>query len=145
MAVSELRLIKRCAEFYEKKDIRKIPPYTRGVYALFKYRTRLDKYDVVYIGMAAGTKTASIRGRLRVHRLKKGKLWTHFSAFEVWDNIREEEVKELEGLFRHIYRKDTKANRLNQQRAYKKLSKVRRASLKEGWMRQSSGRKKPKK
>ncbi len=96
MAVSELRLIKRCAEFCEKKDIKFIPPWTRGIYVLFKYRFRLDKYDVVYIGMAAGTKTASIRGRLRVHRRKKGKLWTHFSAFEVWDNVGEEEVKELE-------------------------------------------------
>jgi len=137
MAVSELRLIKRCAEFCEKKDIKFIPPWTRGIYVLFKHRSRLDKYDVVYIGMAAGTKTASIRGRLRVHKRRKGKLWTHFSAFEVWDNIREDEVKELEGLFRHIYRKDTKANRLNQQRAFKKLTKVRRDSEREGWMRQS--------
>ncbi|GAI55889.1 unnamed protein product, partial [marine sediment metagenome] len=84
---------------------------------------------------AAGTKTASIRGRLRVHRRKKGKLWTHFSAFEVWDNVGEEEVKELEGLFRHIYRKDTRANKLNRQRAFKKLSKVRRDTKKENWMR----------
>ncbi len=135
MPVSELRLIKRCAEFCEKEDIKKIPGHTRGIYALFKYRPRLNKYDVVYIGMAAGTKTASIRGRLRVHRRKKGKLWTHFSAFEVWDNVGEEEVKELEGLFRHIYRKDTRANKLNRQRAFKKLSKVRRDTKKENWMR----------
>jgi len=93
----------------------------------------LDKYDVVYIGMAAGEKTASIRGRLRVHQRRKGKLWTHFSAYEVWDNIREDEIQELEGLFRHIYRKDTKANSLNQQRAFKKLINVRRATEKRGW------------
>ncbi len=134
MPISELRLIKRCAEFCEKKDIKNIPPYTRGIYALFKYRPRLGKYDVVYIGMAAGTKTASIRGRLRVHLRKKGNLWTHFSAFEVWDNVSEEEVKELEGLFRHIYRKDTRANKLNRQKAFKKLSKVRRDTKKENWM-----------
>ena len=134
MPVSELRLIKRCAEFVHKDDVKKVPAYTRGIYVLFKYRPKLKRYDVVYIGMAAGTKTASIRGRLRVHRRRKGKLWSHFSAFEVWDNIREEEIKELEGLFRHIYRKDTKANRLNQQRAFKKLTKVRRNTLKEKWM-----------
>jgi len=134
MTVSELRLIKRCAEFCEKKEIKNIPAYTRGIYVLFKYRPRLDKYDVVYIGMAAGTKTGSIRGRLRVHRRKKGKLWTNFSAFEVWDNVGEKEVKELEGLFRHIYRKDTRANKLNRQRGFKKLSKVRRDTTKENWM-----------
>lgn len=134
MPVSELRLIKRCAEFCEQEYIKNIPPRTRGIYVLFKYRPSGGKYDVVYVGMAAGTKTASIRGRLRVHKRKKGKLWTHFSAFEVWDNIREDEIKELEGLFRHIYRKDTKANSLNQQKAFKKLTKVSRDTRKEGWV-----------
>ena len=43
----------------------------------------------------------------------------------MWDNIREDEVVELEGLFRHIYRKDITANRLNVQRSYKPLAKVR--------------------
>ena len=145
MPVSELRLIKRCVEFCEQKDIRIVPPRTRGVYVLFKYRPKLDKYDVVYIGMAAGIKTASIRGRLRIHRCKKGKVWSHFSAFEVWDNITETEVQELEGLFRHIYRKDTRANKLNKQRGFKKLGKVSQATKKEGWMKVSSGLKKVKK
>src|SRR4030042_5624367 len=133
MPVSELRLIKRCVEFCEKKYIKNIPPRTRGIYVLFRYRRGTNTYNVVYIGMAAGTKTASIRGRLRVHRRKKGKLWTHFSAFEVWDNIREDEIKELEGLFRHIYRKDARANKLNRQKGFKKLSNVRRNTEKKGW------------
>jgi len=76
MPVSELRLIKRCAEFLRQEEISNIPAYTRGIYVLFKHNSRLDKYDVVYIGMAAGTKTASIRGRLRVHRRRRGKLWS---------------------------------------------------------------------
>jgi hypothetical protein len=33
-------------------------------------------------------------------------------------------VTELEGLFRHIYRKDTKANRLNEQKGFKKIKTV---------------------
>jgi hypothetical protein len=60
---------------------------------------------------------------------RKGKLWTHFSIFEVWDNIRDEEVTELEGLFRHIYRKDPAANALNIQRGFKKASRVRQDDL----------------
>lgn len=131
MAVSELRLIKRCVEFLPKKQINSVPRYTRGIYVLFKHRSPQNKYDVVYVGMAAGAKTASIPGRLRVHKRRKGRLWTHFSAFEVWDNIREEEIEELEGLFRHIYSKDTNANKLNRQRAYKKLTKVSQKTLTE--------------
>ncbi len=137
MAVSELRLIKRCAEFLHKSESYRIPAYTRGIYALLKKRPN-GRFDVVYIGMAAGTKTASIRGRLRVHKKKKDKLWTHFSAFEVWDNIREEEIQELEGIFRHIYRKDTRANKLNTQRSFKKLTQVRKDTKTEGWLASSS-------
>ncbi|GAI10644.1 unnamed protein product [marine sediment metagenome] len=85
----------------------------------------------MYVGMA-GSAGASIRGRLRRHAKskKKSKMWTHFSIFEVHDNVTEYEIKELEGLFRHIYRKDTRANMLNRQRSFKKLRKVRENSLK---------------
>jgi len=62
------------------------------------------------------------------HRRRKGSLWTHFSVFEVWDNIRDDEVKELEGLFRHIYRHDGRASKLNLQRGFKLLRKVRKNS-----------------
>lgn len=85
-----------------------------------------DKYDVLYVGMAKAGRGSGIRGRLNSHFKKKGNLWTHFSIFEVWDNIRDEEVTELEGLFRHIYRRDTKANILNVQRGFKNLRKAPR-------------------
>ena len=100
MPVSELKLIKRCAEFLPRSQIKNIPHYRRGIYALLRRRPKLNAFDVVYIGIAAGTKTASIRGRLRTHEHSKGSLWTHFSIYEVWDNIREEEIRELEGIFR---------------------------------------------
>ena len=126
MSVSELRLIKRCAEFCPREELKNVPPTTRGIYALLRYRPILHKYDVVYIGMAGGAKTG-IRGRLWSHSRsrRRGERWTHFSIFEVWDNIREEEIRELEGIFRHIYRKDTRANRLNVQRLFRKLIKIR--------------------
>jgi hypothetical protein len=79
-----------------------------------------QKYDVLYVGMAAAGRRGGIKGRLTSHAKRKRNLWTHFSAFEVWDNIRDEEVAELEGLFRHIYRKDSAASRLNIQRGFKK-------------------------
>ena len=106
MPVSELKLVKRCVEFCEIHKIREIPSNTRGIYVLFKRRRKFnkrskkwrDKYDVVYIGMARGTKSG-VRSRLDAHRKSKEGEWTHFSIFEVWDNITEAEVAELEGLF----------------------------------------------
>jgi len=129
MPVSELKLIKRCAEFIHRDKLEEVPPRRRGIYVLFRYRPRLHSYDVVYVGMAARGDKASMKRRLRSHSRKKAG-WTHFSIFEVWDNIQKGEIEELEGLFRHIYRSDTRANRLNVQRGYKKLKKVRDDNLK---------------
>ncbi len=137
MPISELRLIKRSVEEQSKDEIRLIPWDTRGMYVLLKQKKHRRKlrYDVVYVGMARGG--GGIRERLRAHARsrRKGRQWTHFSVFEVHDNIREEEIEELEGLFRHIYRKDTRANPLNTARGYDKLRKkaVRKPNLKEWW------------
>ena len=130
MPVSDLRLIQRCSEFSPQDSINFVPPNTRGIYVLLRRiktpAPRQPKFDVVYIGMARGLKTG-IRGRLISHKKRIGDEWTHFSVFEVWPNISETEIAELEGLFRHIYRKDRKAIRLNSQREFLKLKKVRKA------------------
>ncbi len=119
MPASPLRLIKRCAEFRPRSELSSVPHGTRGIYTLLE-RTDRDKYEVVYVGLAGGER-AGVRGRLRKHA--KSKAWTHFSIFEVWDNISEAEVREIEGLCRHLYRKDVRVNRLNRQRRFKKLNK----------------------
>lgn len=126
MPISETRFTKRCAQWVPKAETHLIPTGTRGVYALLRYRRKIKKYDVVYIGMAA---TGGIRNRLTSHKNSSTKVWTHFSLFEVWDNIGETEVKELEGLFREIYRKDKRANRFNKQKKCKSLQKVREDNL----------------
>jgi len=118
-----LRLIKRSSEYIHLDDINLIPRGLRGIYALYNLRPKLKTYDVVYVGMTLGGK-GGLRGRLKGHRRKKVGLWTHCSIFEVWDNIRNDEIVELEGLFRHIYRYDSRANKLNKQRGFKKLKMV---------------------
>ena len=131
MPKSELRLIKNALEYQPKSDISRIPWGTRGFYALYKRRGKVSAdshhYDLLYVGMAV----RSIRTRLNAHYRHKGKLWTHFSCFEVWDNISDEEIAELEGLFRHLYRYDSRANSLNRQKGYKKLGMVRNRTQKE--------------
>lgn len=125
MEQSPLRLIKRCAEYISIDQINNIPKGLRGIYVLYTIRPKLKSFDVVYVGMAVIGKGGGIRGRLKTHRRKKAGLWSHCSIFEVWNNIRDEEVTELEGLFRHIYKKDTRANKLNKQKGFKKLKSVK--------------------
>jgi hypothetical protein len=120
-----LRLVRSCAQWIPKNEIESVQTGFRGIYALHRHRPRIKKYDVVYVGMADGE--AGIRARLTAHANSKRKrqLWTHFSYFEVWPNITEAEITELEGLFREIYRKDKRANALNRQRRCRQLQNVR--------------------
>lgn len=97
---------------------------------LLKHRKVLRKFDVVYVGLAR----TNVKRRLKAHERSPSKreLWTHFSFFEVFDNVRDEEIEELEGILRHLYRRDTRASSLNLQRSYRKLTKVRENDL-EKW------------
>lgn len=106
-------------------EIHCLPPGLRGIYVLYRHvparSGRRSRHEVVYVGMAT---TGGIRGRLRSHRRSKRDLWTHCAVFEVWDNIRDEAVAELEGLFRHVYRHDSAASALNKQRTVKAMKRV---------------------
>ena len=121
---SQLRLIKHSLEYLERDEHLRIPRGTRGIYVLYKQRglksATEHHYDLVYVGMA----TRSIRSRILSHKKRKRGLWTHFSFFEVWDNIQDQEIAELEGLFRHLYRFDSRANNLNAQKAHKPLMRL---------------------
>ena len=137
MPVAPLRLIRRSFEFAPQEEYSKVPVGTRGIYVLYRRRRprRGDdhgarRFDVVYIGLA----NVGVRRRLRSHVRQKGDEWTHFSVYEVWDNIRQDEIAELEGLFRHIYRFDAHANRLNLAKSYQQLRHVRRQAAQDGWM-----------
>lgn len=130
MPASKLKFFKRCAEFLPKEEIKNIPDNTRGIYVLSQV-TKGKKYNVVYVGMARGDKTG-IKSRILVHSRSKTKrsFWSHFSLFEVHDNVSKEEIEELEGMLRHIYRFDLEANPFNQQRRYKKLIAIRNKNMK---------------
>jgi hypothetical protein len=129
MPESPLRLVKRCAEFRLKEHVNDLPEKLRGIYVLYRQCLVAGRltYDVQYVGMAK----VGIKGRLLAHTKSKRmrNQWTHFSAFEVWDNIRDEEIAELEGLFRHIYRKDSAASALNIQRGFTRVVRTRQNDL----------------
>ena len=103
---SNCRFIKHVAEFVPLELSKNIPYDTRGIYALLnKHGAR---FDVIYVG-----KTIGLFSRLGQHQRDKRlkSKWTHFTLFEVHDNITDEEIRELEGLIRHMYREDSQANK----------------------------------
>ena len=125
MQTGVLRLIRHCAEWRPVQEISKVPDKTRGIYALLKHDPKQGPkaFNLVYIGMSR----KGVKGRLLIHRRSKSKrgLWTHFSVYSVWPNITDDEIAELEGLFRAIYRRDTTANSIAVQKGFKKLLNVR--------------------
>jgi hypothetical protein len=127
MPISNCFLFKNSLEFLPVSEIGQIPLKVRGIYVLYHARKNSTAMDVVYVGMARGEQSGA-KGRLIAHKRSKPNLWTHFSLYEVWDNITKSQVEELEGLFRQIYRYDSTANKLNVQRTYKPLRAIRRKS-----------------
>lgn len=121
MSWAPCKFIKRIVERQPKSTIKNVPPNTRGIYALLNQSGH--SFDVVYVGLSAGDR-AGIRSRLKAHNPHKGDCWTHFSIFEVHDNITRQEIQELEGLFRHIYAKDSQANKLNKQVRHRPFRKI---------------------
>ena len=121
-------LIQYCIERVPQEEVELIPaaPKLRGIYALLS-KKRNNDYGVVYIGIS----TSNIRERLRSHKGdKKKKGWTHFSIYKTWPNISNEQIKELEGLFLHIYSKDSRAQAFNELRSSRLLRNVKIRSLK---------------
>jgi hypothetical protein len=123
MPQSSLRLFKNAAVHWPSTEIRRIPDKTRGIY--FLYEESADCYmNVVYVGIARGEATG-IKGRLLKHKASK-KGWTHFSAYEVWDNIGPKEIEELEAFFLAVYARDEHANPLNRIKGSSVLRELKR-------------------
>jgi hypothetical protein len=128
-----LRTIKDCRFYLKRGDFSQIRPITRGVYVLYRAKPNQrgkKTFEVFYIGVGGVAKnaTSGMRGRLKSHHKQKED-WTHYSFFEVHDNVSREEILELEGLLLRIFRHDRRIKLDNKQKgsvALWKLSKGKR-------------------
>jgi hypothetical protein len=121
---SPLRLIKRWRQYAKRDTVTKVPPITRGVYIL--YRQTAADFGVYYIGIG-GLKldtTSAVASRLRSHAKHKED-WSHYSVFEVHDNVTHDEIRELEALLLGIFRHDSRIKLSNTQLGSKKLGATR--------------------
>ena len=96
----------------------------RGIYVLYK-EDESGNFNLVYVGMT----DSGAKGRLYRHSVgeKAGK-WTHYSVYQVWDNITQEQIQELEAFLRQMLRKDASANSLAKQKGTKTFIKLRNDS-----------------
>jgi hypothetical protein len=123
---SLLRIVKRWKRYIPKKELTAIPRMTRGFYVLYNHTG--DHYEVRYIGIGGLGNKSGIGGRLKSHAKNK-KDWSHFSFFEVHDNISAEEIRELEGLLLAIFSNDSRIELSNVQTGSHKFSQARKAAM----------------
>jgi hypothetical protein len=117
-----MRLIKSTLEYRKITEIPKIPKGVRGIYCLYKKKGK--SYALVYVGMSGIN--GRVAARLRQHARNLNKDWSHFSYYEVWDNITDAEIAELEGLFLQLSRFDKNTNLQNAQNTHKPLVELRK-------------------
>lgn len=122
MRQSASLFFKSLFEFVPKEDISSLPQRIRGIYALYNEDNKGFK-NLMYVGMT----DSGAKGRLIKHNGgKKEGLWTHCSVYEAWDNITQEQIAELEALFRHALRKDASASSLNIQKGSSIFMRLRK-------------------
>jgi hypothetical protein len=121
--------VKSALEYRSIEEVEHVPSGLRGIYAL--YKKRAANYDLVYIGMSGANGSGRIRSRLKSHRKSVKKIWTHFSYYEMLDHITDQEIKEIEALFRQFYRFDSRANRHNIQITHRPLIQIRKETEKQ--------------
>lgn len=128
---SPLGTIKRWKRYAPREELGTVPRHTRGFYVLYEQdkERRETRYEVRYIGIAGtGPKGAGIRNRLKIHNRHKGN-WTHFSFFEVHDNITGDQIREIEALLLQIFRHDSRVKLANVQTGSRKFYQARMAKL----------------
>lgn len=125
---SLFRLIKRWKQYEPKDNRTKVLKLTRGIYILYQ-KISENAYEVVYIGVAGLGKTGggAINNRLKRHN-QRIKTWTHFSYFEVHDNVASEDIREIEALLLGIFQHDSRITLANKQKGSTKLRLLKNAS-----------------
>ena len=124
MRESTSLLFKAFHEFVPVADLSSLPKKMRGIYALYQAEPP-EKRNLVYVGMT----DAGAKGRIGRHADDKTGKWSHCSVFEVWDNITQEQIEELEALLRHMLRKDSAANSLNRQKGSSRFAALRKQTI----------------
>lgn len=100
-------LVRNEMEFLPASEIMSVPANIKALFALFAYDSELKNYNVMYVGYASSEGENKIRALLKEQQRLNGRMWSHFSVYELWDYIQEKDDRAVEMLFNQIYRRDT--------------------------------------
>jgi hypothetical protein len=121
-----LRIVKRWKRYEPREKYRDVPPMTRGFYVL--YEKSGSQYAVRYVGIGGLGNKSAIASRIKSHHKRKPG-WTHFSYFEVHDNISADEIREMEQLLLAIFADDSRIRLTNIQKGSRNFREARKPGM----------------
>jgi hypothetical protein len=124
---SLLRIVKRWKQYEPRERYLTVPPMTRGFYVLYKQGLQ-GQYKVHYIGIGGLGDKSAIGGRIKSHQKRKSE-WTHFSYFEVHDNIGADEIREMEQLLLAIFADDSRIALTNIRKGSRNFKEARHPQM----------------
>jgi hypothetical protein len=99
-------LVRYEMEFLPASEIMQIPGNIKALFALYAYDSELRNFNVMYIGYANNEGGNTIRSLLKEQERLNGRMWSHFSVYELWDYIQKDDQRAVDMLFKQIYRRD---------------------------------------
>jgi hypothetical protein len=125
---SALRIVKRWKRYEPRENYRDVPAMTRGFYVLYENHKAGNEYEVRYIGIGGLGGKSAIASRIKSHHRRKPD-WTHFSYFEVHDNISAGEIREMEQLLLAIFADDSRIRLTNIQKGSRNFREARKPAM----------------
>ena len=97
------------------------------MYVLSKKWPKLKElFDVIYVGVGGTGQRSGVGARIWTHKNDgKKPTWSHYSVFEVHDNISGDEILELERFLLEVFKSDSQLINVRfGSKAFKEISKA---------------------
>jgi len=100
-------LVRREIEFQPSSRIMRLPPNMTALYVLYAYDSESRHMNVRYVGYASNQNGDDARSMLWQQHKLNGRMWSHFSVYELWDHFQKGDTRAVEALFDQVYRHDS--------------------------------------
>lgn len=100
-------LVRYEMEYQPTSQIQLVPSGIKALIVLYSYNKEPEYFNVKYIGYADGKGFNTARAILSEQQQLNGRMWSHFSVYELWDHLQKNDDYAVNELFRQIYRRDS--------------------------------------
>lgn len=100
-------LVRHEIEYLPTRCVTQLPSNMTALYVLYSYDNESRHMNVCYVGYANHQNGDDARSMLQLQHRLNGRMWSHFSVYELWDHFQKDDAKAVDALFNHVYRRDS--------------------------------------